>query len=259
MLSSSVPITTTSQSAPRLSGSRLLDLLYSWQCSSLRAPSPWWRHWSSPEGCGSRPRPRPAWGGFEGAVRLTIPTRAALASGGYAPRTVTRPAPHPGTVSDVVVFIRDLPGAKNLPVTHTRMIQRDESFEPRVIAITRGSTVEFPNADPYFHNVFSLSSGAAFDLGRYKRGDTRSRVFTRPGLVKVYCHVHSQMSASILVLDNTYFTRPQSDGTFDMSDVPPGSYRLSAWQERLGETQVSIHVQPGQTTQVEINLPLGSS
>jgi len=198
-------------------------------------------------------------GRIEGAVRLTIPTRAALASGGYAPRTVSRPALHPGTVSDVVVFIRDLPGAKNLPVTHTRMIQQDESFEPRVIAITRGSTVEFPNADPYFHNVFSLSSGAAFDLGRYKRGDTRSRVFTRPGLVKVYCHVHSQMSASILVLDNTYFTRPQSDGTFDMSDVPPGSYRLSAWQERLGETQVSIHVQPGQTTQVEINLPLGSS
>ena len=190
----------------------------------------------------------PGVGRIEGAVRLTIPTRAALASGGYAPRTVTRPAPHPGTVSDVVVFIRDLPGAKNLPVTHTRMIQQDESFEPRVIAITRGSTV-----------VFSLSSGAAFDLGRYKRGDTRSRVFTRPGLVKVYCHVHSQMSASILVLDNTYFTRPQADGTFDMSDVPPGSYRLSAWQERLGETLVSIHVQPGQTTQVEINLPLGSS
>jgi plastocyanin len=201
----------------------------------------------------------PGLGRIEGAVRLTIPTRAALASGGYAPRTVSRPAPHPGTVSDVVVFIRDLPGAKNLPVTRTRMIQQDESFEPRVIAITRGSTVEFPNADPFFHNVFSLSSGAAFDLGRYKRGDTRSRVFTRPGLVKVYCHVHSQMSASILVLDNTYFTRPQADGTFDMSDVPPGSYRLSAWQERLGETQVSIQVQPGQTTQVEINLPLGSS
>ena len=99
------------------------------------------------------------------------------------------------------------------------MIQQDESFEPRVLAITRGSTVDFPNADPYFHNVFSLSSGAAFDLGRYKRGDTRSRVFTRPGLVKVYCHVHSQMSASILVLDNDHFTRPQSDGA-----VRPGGH-----------------------------------
>jgi plastocyanin len=198
-------------------------------------------------------------GRIEGAVRLTIPARAALASGGYAPRMVTRPVPHPGTVSDVVIFIRDLPAEKNLPVTRTRMIQQDESFEPRVIAITRGSTVEFPNADPFFHNVFSLSSGDAFDLGRYKRGDSRSRVFTRPGLVKVYCHVHSEMSASILVLDNEYFTRPQADGAFDLSDVPAGTYRLSAWQERLGEKQFSVRVQPGQTTHVEINLPVGPS
>jgi plastocyanin len=201
----------------------------------------------------------PNLGRIEGAVRLTIPARAALTSGGYAPRTVTRPAPHPATVSDVVIFIRDLPPEKNLPVTRTRMIQQDESFEPRVIAITRGSTVEFPNADPFFHNVFSLSSGAAFDLGRYKRGDSRSRVFMRPGLVKVYCHVHSQMSASILVLDNGYFARPRTDGTFDLSDVPAGTYRLSAWQERLGETRVAVHVQPGQTTHLEFNLPLGPS
>jgi plastocyanin len=201
----------------------------------------------------------PAPGRIEGAVRLTIPARSPLASGADAPRAVTRPAPHPGTVSDVVIFIRDLPGAKSLPITRTRITQQDESFEPRFVAITHGSTVEFPNADPFFHNVFSLSSGSTFDLGRYKRGDSRSRVFMHPGLVKAYCHVHSQMSASILVLDNTYFTRAQADGTFDMSDVPPGSYRLSAWQERLGETQVSIHVQPGQTTQVEINLPLDPS
>jgi hypothetical protein len=84
-------------------------------------------------------------------------------------------------------------------------------------------------------------------------------VFLHPGLVKVYCHVHSQMSAAILVLDNTYFTRPDADGTFDLTDVPPGSYRLSAWQERLGEKQVLVQVQPGQTTHVEINLPLGPS
>jgi plastocyanin len=198
----------------------------------------------------------PAGGRIDGAVRLTIPGRSPLASGAYAPRTVTRPAQHASTVSDVVLFIRDLPGPKTLPVTRTKIVQQDESFEPRVVAITRGSTVEFPNADPFFHNVFSLSSGSMFDLGRYKRGDSRSRVFTHTGLVKVYCHVHSQMSASILVLENTYFTRPRADGSFDLPDVPPGSYRLSAWQERLGEKQVSVQVQPGQTTHVEISLPL---
>jgi plastocyanin len=201
--------------------------------------------------------PAPGW--IEGAVRLTIPARSPLASGAYAPRAVTRPAPHPGTVSDVAIFIRDLPGAKSLPITRTRITQQDESFEPRVVAITRGSTVEFPNADPFFHNVFSLSSGSTFDVARCKRGDSRSRVFIHPGLVKVYCHVHSQMSANILVLDNTYVTRPHSNGTFDLPDVPPGTYRLSAWQERLGEKQISIQVQPGQTTHVEINLPLDPS
>lgn len=201
----------------------------------------------------------PLTGRIEGAVRLTMPQRAALSSGAYAPRLVTRPAPHPSTVSDVVVFIRDLAAEGVLPVTRETMVQRDESFEPRVLAIARGSTVDFPNADPYFHNVFSLSSGAAFDLGRYKRGDSRARVFSKPGLVKVYCHVHSQMSASILVLDNEHFTRPQADGAFVLAEVPAGTYRLSAWQERLGETVVSVRVQPGQTAHVEFNLPLGSS
>ena len=201
----------------------------------------------------------PSLGRIEGVIRLGIPQRAALPSGVYAPRTVTRPVPRPGTTSDVVVFIRDLPAAGPLPVTHTSMVQRDEAFEPRVVAITRGSSIDFPNADPFFHNVFSLSSGAVFDLGRYKQGDSRTRVFTHPGLVKIYCHVHSQMSASILVLDNAYFTRPRADGAFALDDVPAGTFRISAWQERLGETVASVLVKPGQTTHVEFNLPLDQS
>jgi len=198
-------------------------------------------------------------GRIEGVIRLGIAQRAALPSGAYAARTVTRPVPRPGTTSDVVVFIRDLPAGGPLPVTHTSIVQQDESFEPRVVAITRGSSIDFPNADPFFHNVFSLSSGAAFDLGRYKRGDSRTRVFTHAGLVKVYCHVHSQMSASILVLDNGYFTRPRADGAFTLGDVPAGTFRISAWQERLGETVTSVVVQPGQTSHVEFNLPLDQS
>lgn len=198
----------------------------------------------------------PNLGRIEGVIRLTIPQRAALPSGAYAARTVTRPVPRPGTTADVVVFLRDVPAGGPLPATKTTMVQRDESFEPRVVAITLGSSVEFPNADPFFHNVFSLSSGSSFDLGRYKRGDTRTRLFTHPGLVKVYCHVHSQMSASILVLDNGYFTRPSLNGAFSLDDVPAGTFRVSAWQERLGETVTSVTVKPGQTAHVEFNLPL---
>jgi plastocyanin len=200
-----------------------------------------------------------ATGRIEGIVHLGVTARASLASGAYAPRRVTRASTASGGVPDVVVFVRNAPATADLTVTRARMVQRDEAFEPRVLAITRGSTVEFPNADPFFHNVFSLSSGSSFDLGRYKRGDSRGRGLARPGLVKVYCHVHSQMSASILVLDNTYFTMPKADGRFDLPDVPPGTYRLSAWQERLGERQVAIQVQAGQTTRVEVNLPLGPS
>jgi plastocyanin len=202
------------------------------------------------------PSATPATGRVEGTVRLTMATRAALQSGAYAPRAVNRTSTQSGSVSDVVIFMRDAPASGALPVMHERMVQEDEAFEPRVIAITRGSTVDFPNADPYFHNVFSLSSGASFDLGRYKKGESRSRVFTKPGLVKVYCHVHSQMSASILVLGNEHFTRPDKDGAFVLADIPGGTWRLSAWQERLGETLQSITVVPGQTTRVEFNLPL---
>jgi plastocyanin len=202
------------------------------------------------------PLASPALGRIEGKVRLTVPTRAGIASGAYAPRAVTRPSAVGGSVNDVVVFLRGLPPEANLPLTREKMVQQDEAFEPRVIAITRGSTVDFPNADPFFHNVFSLSSGAAFDLGRYRRGDSRSRVFTHAGLVKVYCHVHSDMSASILVLDTSHFTRPDAGGAFSLADIPAGTYRLSAWQERLGETVQSVKIQPGQTTHVEFNLPL---
>ena len=81
---------------------------------------------------------------------------------------------------------------------------------PRVAAVTVGSTVEFPNLDSYFHNVFSLSRGASFDLGRYPKGESRSRRFTRPGLVKVYCHFHSDMSATIVVFDHPFYTAPST-------------------------------------------------
>ena len=202
------------------------------------------------------PSATPAAGRIEGTVRLTMATRASLASGSYAPRAVNRTSTQTGSVEDVVIFMRDVPAEAALPLSRTRIIQKDEAFEPRVVAITRGSTVDFPNADPYFHNVFSLSGGASFDLGRYKQGESRSRVFTKPGLVKVYCHVHSQMSASILVMGNDHFTRPGAGGSFTLTDIPAGTWRLSAWQERLGETLQSIRVVPGQTTRVEFNLPL---
>jgi plastocyanin len=104
--------------------------------------------------------------------------------------------------------------------------------------------------------VFSLSRGSNFDLGRFPRGERRARTFTQPGLVKVYCHLHSHMSGSIMVFDHPYFTVPTIEGTFVLNDVPAGEHRVSAWHERIGESAKSLIVEAGRTVRVEFALPV---
>ena len=195
-------------------------------------------------------------GRIEGTVTLVSPGGAPVKSGAYPSRRVTRPAPPPSELANVVIALKDAPAAAGLQTTRTTISQREESFVPRVAAITRGSTVDFPNLDSYFHNVFSLSRGASFDLGRYPRGESRSRTFTRPGLVKVYCHLHSDMSATIVVFDHPFYTAPSTDGTFVIDDVPAGKYRLGAWHERIGENIARIEVTPGGTARATFVLPI---
>src|SRR5581483_6879601 len=128
------------------------------------------------------------------------------------------------------------------PLMRGEIRQEGEAFEPHVLAVTRGSTVAFPNEDPFYHNVFSLSSAASFDLGRYPRGDARTRTFSKAGLVKVYCKIHSHMSATIVVLDHPYFAIPHDDGSYEIPRVPAGDYTIVGWHERVGERTASVHV-----------------
>jgi plastocyanin len=195
-------------------------------------------------------------GRIEGVVRLVASGEGPIVSGAYPSRRVNRPVPHSPEISNVIVFIKDAPRWTNLSPMRARMVQVDETFTPRVVAITRGSTVEFPNSDPYFHNVFSLSRTANFDLGRYPRGQTRARAFFQAGLIKVFCHLHSHMSASIMVFDHPHFTGPADDGSFVLTEIPAGEYRLSAWHERIGESPKTVRVEPGATTRVEFALPV---
>jgi plastocyanin len=118
-------------------------------------------------------------------------------------------------------------------------------FTPHILVVPVGSTVSFPNHDPFNHNVFSLAEEQPFDLGLYGRGETRSVRFTRPGIIRVYCNVHAQMSALVVVRDGPYVTQPAGDGSFTIGKVAPGRYTLHAWHERASEITQPLQVPAG--------------
>jgi hypothetical protein len=105
-----------------------------------------------------------------------------------------------------------------------------------------GGSVEFPNLDSIFHNVFSVSGQNRFDLELYKKPKSGSKVFEHPGVVRVYCNIHPQMSAYVLVRDNPHWTRVAADGSFSIADVPAGTWALKAWHERAGESAQTVQV-----------------
>jgi plastocyanin len=199
----------------------------------------------------------PHTGRVSGRVVLTAAVQRPVTAAAYTSRRVDRPVAASGSeLANVVVFVEGAPHAGPLPLTRARIAQQGESFSPRVVAITRGSIVDFPNGDPYFHDVFSLSRAASFDLGSYPRGSSRSWQFPREGIVKVYCHIHSHMSASILVFDHPFFAIPRPDGSFSLDDLPAGTYRVSAWHERIGENTQPVRIEAGRAAEVEFSLPV---
>lgn len=129
--------------------------------------------------------------------------------------------------------------------------QRDEAFLPYVLAIMVGTTVEFPNHDRTYHNVFSLSKAKRFDLGRYPRGASKSVRFDRPGFVRVFCDIHSHMSASILVFAHPYFAMTDAEGRYRVERVPPGEYTLVVWTDGRERTSRRVLVPPGAEALVE--------
>jgi plastocyanin len=197
-------------------------------------------------------------GAVTGNVRLTTRVRGTpLPANAYQPRGVGRQAAGGAPeIRNVVVYLRGATPRGPLVVATHEIRQEGEAFHPRVLAITRGSSVSFPNADPFFHNVFSLSSAATFNLGRFPQQQTRVREFAKPGLIKVYCQIHSHMSATILVLDHPYFAVPELDGTFALEGVPAGRYTLVGWHERVGERTSPVEITAGARVSVDLALPV---
>src|SRR3954451_11136783 len=118
------------------------------------------------------------------------------------------------------------------PKKRALMEQKDKKFIPHVLVIETGTTVDFPNLDPIFHNAFSNFNGQIFDLVLYPPGSSQSVRFRRPGIVRVFCNIHPSMSAVIAVVDSSYFTTTEEDGSFSIPDVPAGAYRVHFFHER---------------------------
>lgn len=174
-------------------------------------------------------------------VFLAVLSAAALpAAGGTTVSgsvTITRPAASAKAKPDhssVVVTLEPAPGTVVPAVTPKsfKIIQQDKRFRPHVLAVPVGSSVSFPNLDPFFHNVFSLFDGKRFDLGLYESGATRSTTFTRPGVCFIFCNIHAEMSAVVFVARTPYYAVTGSSGTYSIPNVAPGRYVVRAWHER---------------------------
>ena len=192
-------------------------------------------------------------GVVRGRVEIGIPVASRRPTTAYPTRSIPAPKLAPETERrNVIVYVRD---ARPQNVTPIRAVirQHNETFTPRVVAVTLGSEVDFPNDDPIYHNVFSLSRAKNFNLGRYPRGETRRVRFDKPGVVKVYCDIHSNMEGFIVVVPNTWFARAADDGTFELPPVPAGSYRVQLWHPDLGSRTLSVNVAEDETRSVEVS------
>jgi plastocyanin len=157
----------------------------------------------------------------------------------------------PSSISAVVWLVpagqpaSDSPALKPLDAV---LRQKNKAFEPHLLVVSKGSTVQFPNLDPWFHNVFSMFNGKKFDLGLYEAGTTRTVHFDREGVSYIFCNIHPEMSAVVVVVSSPYYAVAAKNGEFSIAGVPPGRYTLHMWSENsLPETLEAL------SREVELN------
>jgi plastocyanin len=143
------------------------------------------------------------------------------------PNTVVWLTAVPGTAVEPVPAAAD-------PPANLRLMQKNKSFEPHVLVVPAGSAVEFPNRDPFFHNVFSLFEGKRFDLGLYEAGSSRMVHFDRPGISYIFCNIHPEMSAVVITLATPFYAVANGEGQLHIANVPYGRYLLHVWSEGTG-------------------------
>jgi plastocyanin len=164
--------------------------------------------------------------------------------------------------SGAVVWFTREPGAEGAAaatVVHQtihrlRLVQHNKSFEPSLLVVPVGSEVEFPNQDPFFHNVFSLFQGKRFDLGLYEAGSTRNVLFDRPGISYIFCNIHPEMSAVVIALDTPYYGVSDQHGEFRIPGVPPGRYVLHVWHQSASPEMLDKLTREIEVSQISISL-----
>ena len=166
---------------------------------------------------------------------------------------LTRPTPD---LRRSVVYLESAPRGAFEPTEGGRAVmdQRNETFVPHVLAVTVGTTVDFPNSDKFYHNVFSLSKTRPFDLGRYATGSSKSVRFDRPGIVRVFCDIHSHMNAFILVFSHPFFALTDADGRYRIDNVPAGTYGVIAWNEGAASDSKPASVPDGGLAELDFML-----
>jgi len=164
-------------------------------------------------------------------------------------------APHQvQSIPAVAYIVGAVPGHPFLPLDEqVELVQKDTTFAPALLIIPPGTTVRFPNMDPFFHNVFSYSSSQRFDLGRYPQGESKEVLFPSLGIVKVYCEVHESMRSAILILENPYHAVVGEDGAFELKGIPEGEYTLAVWHADHGLKEVVVVVPADGTVSVTVD------
>ena len=184
-----------------------------------------------------------------GAIRGRVESRRVIQAPERRPSVAELGAPPPREIPDLrrtVVYLETAPAAalESREPGRARMDQRNETFLPHVLAVDAGTLVDFPNNDTTYHNVFSLSKTNKFDLGRYAQGKSKAIRFDRPGVVRIFCDIHSHMSAFVLVFSHPYYAKAEVDGRYRIDNVPPGTYTVSAWHEGEARETKTVTVPP---------------
>jgi len=161
-------------------------------------------------------------------------------------------------IDDAAIWVEKMgePMTSGLPTKPAQMKQKNLSFSPSLLPIIVGTTVEFPNEDTVYHHIYSFSKPKRFDLGLYKPGESRSALFDKTGVVKVFCNIHDFMTATILVLSSPYFATTNEKGNYTIADIPAGTYRLQLWHAGGVQTK-EVEIPASGTVHLDLDVSAG--